>query len=165
MHRGLLPSFCLMLMLTAPAAGILSEAAAAAPYGGRLLETLTRALPVLADEHAYADASRRAQILGDLVAVAEERWALLAELAESNPAAVLENALTREDRAGYSPGIRRRLEREVTLEGELQTIIEEGDDRVHMSHFLVSGGTRRSLHFVEEPVGLRSGSRVQVRRR
>src|SRR4029453_8398425 len=123
------------------------------------LEALTRQLQSLAAAHERDSSATMA----DLWPVAEQRRALLAKLAETDPAAVLENPLDAETLAGLPPGIRAKLERHVALEGEVAVVYEDHEERAVLRHFLKANGKRRSIHFAEEPPNLLTGDRVRVR--
>lgn len=124
------------------------------------LEALTHRLQSLAAAHERGDSAAMA----DLLAVAEQRRKRLAELADTDPAAVLENALPTEALAGMPPGIRAKLEREVAVEGRLQVLYEDGQGWSRLRHVVRDArGKRRSIHFAEQPPDLLTGDRVRVR--
>ena len=143
---------------------LVSLSPAGAAPGGRSAEALTRALEALAARPADDDPGVAAVQLEQLLAAAEERRALLAELTETDPEAVLENALSAERLAGLPRGIQAKLEREVELEGELEVVVEDGEGWSRTRHVLKdASGKRRSLHFAEQAPELLTGDRVRVR--
>lgn len=149
----------LSILLTAA----LVAPAQADPGGGQSLEGLTRAVGSLAAEHDRSDPGVAREVLADLLAVVEERRALLAGLAETDPAAVLEAALPSSERRRLPPAVQAKLEREVELEGEVAALYEDYEDHAVLRHFLKANGKRHSLHFAGELPELLTGDRVRVR--
>lgn len=82
---------------------------------------------------------------------AKSRFRLMSQLAETDPQAVLDNALTDEVLARIPASTKGYFERRDTLTGELEVLAEceEHDGRIH--RLLKQGEKRTPLHFVSEP--------------
>ncbi len=124
---------------------------------------LTRSLVGLNTAYRQASPAARPQALQQLLDVAAERQALLAQLIEDNPGSVLRTALPARVRAGIPDEVQALLEQRLELEGELEVLYEDYPDGSHrLRHFLKAYGERISLHFKAPPPGLLSGTPAQV---
>ena len=96
---------------------------------------------------------------------ARDRSMAIEDLIASDPEMALQIALTPEERNQFPLPVRAELETEVSLEGELEVLIEdnfeEGTTETH--HAIIAGGERYSLHFAGQPPELMSNSRVKVK--
>ena len=127
-------------------------------------EAMTMALAGLNNAYQKAAPSARSRALQRLLDTAAERQALLMELIEDDPGAVLRTAVPARIRNGMPAEVRAFVEQHVDLEGELEVKYEDYADGSHrLRHFLDNGGDRISLHFKAQPPGLLSGTPAQVR--
>lgn len=155
-------SLALLLILLAPPFPGWAASEATAP-GRASAEHLTGILIGLGNAYQNAEPAARARALEDLLAVAAQRHAVLTELMETDPGAVLDAALPQGVRAGMPPKVRALLEREVELEGELEVLYEDyADGTARLRHFLKIFDGRIAMHFRAEPPGLLSGTAVRA---
>ncbi len=127
-------------------------------------EELTDALVVLSARLQAATPAEQPALARRVRAVAAARRQLLEALVQDEPNAVLRAALAAALRSQLPAGVRRYVERQVTLEGDLHVMVE---DRLRSSrtHYTLHTrtGRRYSLHFAGPTPRLRSGAHVRVR--
>lgn len=111
-------------------------------------------------------ASNKAQALNNLIAKAEARREMLAELIKTNPAEALRVAIPDEKQLGMPTKVLEMLEQRFDTDGELNVFYEDYEDGSHkLRHFISTPfGERFELHFAgkEKAKGLLSGTRVNV---
>jgi hypothetical protein len=101
--------------------------------------------------------------MNDLLSLARERRALLAELMASDPGAVLDAALPDETRRALPAQVQALLEQPVAVEGEIEVLYEDyADGHARLLHFLKVFDERFALHFRAAPPGLLSGTAVKA---
>lgn len=120
-----------------------------------------QANPVQARQR-LAELTAQLQATGS-AAVAAERLAVVLDLMQSDPGAVLAMAMPRDVRAGLPPQAQAFVEQEADLEGDVEVLYEDRDDGSRLRRFLQSGNQRVELHFATEPGEMLSGDRVRVR--
>jgi hypothetical protein len=127
----------------------------------KIAEQLTARLTGLLTAYNKASENAKANALDELVAVAEERHALLARLIEDDPGTVLRVALPAKVRNSMPADVRHSLEQSLDLEGELTVLYEEYEDgRARLRHLLNTGGKHIAMHFRDNPPQLLSGEQV-----
>lgn len=99
-----------------------------------------------------------------LIDVARQRATAMAQLAESNPKAVVALALSDQERAALPRNARKHVERRRTLEGELQVAHIDHEDghgeyRVHLAH----GVALTPIHLGASLNGANPGDSVRIR--
>lgn len=109
-------------------------------------------------------ASNKAAALENLIAKAETRREILAQLIKTNPAEALQIAIPNEKQAGMPEQVLDLLEQRMELEGELEVVIEDYDDGSNrLRHILKTPfGDRFELHLSAKGKVLQSGTRVNV---
>lgn len=126
-----------------------------------------RSLELAAAIHAWhqAPAAARAARLATLIAVAQERQALLLELLEENPAEVRRLALPPGLTAGLPAELAGLVEQRVEVEGELTALYEDPETGPgRLRHYLETpAGERLELHFTTPPGELATGSHIAAR--
>lgn len=130
---------------------------------GPAVEQRTLSLVALASEYRRAAESERPALLAQLIELARERRLLLAQEAESDPAAVLKVALPAKVRDSFPAAARDELEQRAEVEGTLQVLFEEYGDRHLLRHYLTRSGRRYRLSFATAPADLLSGAKVRAR--
>ncbi len=126
-------------------------------------EALTRSLVGLNTAYQKAGPAAKSRALQQLVDATVERQALLAELIESDPGAVLRVAIPERVRSRMPAEVQAFIEQRLVLEGELEMMYEDYTDGSHsLLHTLKADGARISLHFKSAPPGLLSGTPAQV---
>ncbi len=127
-------------------------------------ETLTHSLVGLNTAYQKAAPAAKSQALQQLIDATVERQALLAELIETDPGAVLRTAIPARIRSRMPAEVQVFIEQRLQLEGELEVMYEDYADGSHrLLHTLKANGERISLHFKSPPPGLLSGTPAQVR--
>lgn len=127
----------------------------------KIAEQLTARLPGLLTAYNKASENAKANALNDLIAVAEERHALLTSLIDDDPGTVLRVAIPAKVRNSMPAAVRPFLERNLDLEGELTVLYEDYEDgSARLRHFLSDHNERISLHFKDNPPELISGKKV-----
>lgn len=101
---------------------------------------------VLDAMRAY-ESSRSAGSLNALQQVQQARTAALEQLMQSDPAAVLANALPSNLVARLPRGAQAAFEKHVVATGVLEVAVEDGPRSSRMHYNLVTGGRRLGLHF------------------
>ena len=126
-----------------------------------------RSLELAAAIHAWhqAPAAAQAARLATLIAVAQERQALLLELLEENPAEVRRLALPPGLTAGLPAELAGLVEQRVEVEGELTALYEDPETGPgRLRHYLETpAGERLELHFTTPPGELATGSHIAAR--
>lgn len=109
-------------------------------------------------------ASNKAAALQGLIAKAEARRDMLAELIQTNPAEVLRVAIPEEKQQRMPAEVQAMLEQRFEVEGELDALYEDYEDGTHkLRHFLKTPfGERFELKIAGKQPQQRSGSQVQV---
>jgi hypothetical protein len=128
-------------------------------------EEITRTLTALGAQYQTAAPSRRAQVLQDMIAVAQTRHQLLAALVADEPGGVLRVALPANIRASLPSAVQAYVETEVQVEGTVEALVEDrrSDSTVHY-HLKTDAGEELSLYFAADPpTNVSTGSRVRVR--
>jgi hypothetical protein len=137
---------------------------AIAAQSGPSLEETTNALVNLHGQQVKAGGPAKAAILTRLQNVAATRYQLLAAAVEADPGALLKVALPASFRRGFPAALRRYLEEEIDLDGNLEVLHEDRAQGSRYVYKLESLGQEYSLHFKKEPpTHLTSGARVRVR--
>ncbi len=124
----------------------------------------TQALIALQKSLNIASRGAKAQIIEGLKSKADERNALLAELAKQDPAAVLNSAIPDTRQQGMPAEVLAKLEQRFNGEGELEVQYADFEDGTHeLRHYLKTPfGERFRLHVAGKPGHLKQGQRVSV---
>ena len=138
-----------------------SAPSAVAAAINELHDVTTRLVGVDASRRVAPPASRP-RLLGDVRTLAARRHQLLAALIEDHPEEVLRVRLTPRERAGLPAEIHDLLEEDVTAEGEVTVVHEDGPGRARYRYFLAVAGRSFSLHFAGDPPRVLTGARVRV---
>ncbi len=127
-------------------------------------EALTRSLVGLNNLYQKAAPNAKSQALQQLIDATVERQALLAELIETDPGAVLRTAIPARIRNQMPAEVQAFIEQRLELEGELEVMYEDYDDGSHrLRHTLkTNNGERIALHFKSDPHGLLSSTEVSA---
>ena len=126
-------------------------------------EALTHSLVGLNSAYQKAAPAAKSQALQKLVDATVERQALLAELVETDPGAVLRTAIPARVRKGMPAEVQAFIEQRLEIEGELEVMYEDyADGSYRLRHTLNADGERIALHFKSPPRGLLSGTPAQV---
>jgi len=127
-------------------------------------EALTKSLVGLNNAYQKAAPNAKSQALQQLIDATVERQALLAEMIESDPGAVLRTAIPTRIRNRMPAEVLQFIEQRIDLEGELEVMYEDYDDGSHrLRHTLnTNNGERISLHFKSNPHGSLSGTEVRA---
>ncbi len=160
-HRA--PALLLLGPILLIAAGTSLAQPAASPGPNASAQSLTQTLLALQARYQSADAAERAQLEGELLAVAATRQQVLTGLVEADPAAVLRVAVPAGLRASMPAEVQVYIEEEVSVEGVLEILHEDRYSGSRYLYFLEAGGQRFSLHFAADQPALLSGTRVRVK--
>jgi len=126
-------------------------------------EALTKSLVGLNTAYQKAAPAVKPQALQQLIDATVERQALLAELIETDPGAVLRTAIPARIRNGMPAEVRAFIEQRLELKGELEVMYEDYEDGSHrLRHTLEANGEGISLHFKSKPHDLLSGTEVSA---
>jgi hypothetical protein len=126
-------------------------------------EALTHSLVGLNNAYQRARSDAKSAALQQLIDATVERQALLAELIESDPGAVLRVAMPERVRKQMPLEVQAFIERRAEMEGELEVVYEDYADGSHrLLHSLKTDGRRVSLYFVADQAGLLSGTPAQI---
>ncbi|PKI17879.1 peptidase M11 [Colwellia sp. 12G3] len=126
----------------------------------------TLALAKLMANYRRADKSNKAKFLTQVLALAKERQALLAELIQTDPAAAVRTILPASVRKGMPDEVLAMLTEKQALKGELEVFYEDYEDpslsRLH--HVLKTENGRVELNLPKNAKAnaLQSGAKVQV---
>ncbi|MCO4757588.1 MAG: hypothetical protein KC477_06175, partial [Oceanospirillaceae bacterium] len=109
-------------------------------------------------------AANKAQALNNLVAKAEARREMLAELIKTNPAEALRVAIPEDKQVGLPQKALDLLEQRVEVEGKLEVLYEDYDDGSHkLRRFLNTEFNERfELHFAGKNKHLENGANVSI---
>ncbi len=160
-HRA--PALLLWGPILLIAAGTSLAQPAASPGPNASAQTLTQTLLAVQARYQSADPAERAQLEGELVAVAATRQQVLTGLVEADPAAVLRVAVPAGLRTAFPPTVQAYVEEQVQVEGVLEVLHEDRNTGSRYLYFLDAGGQRFSLHFAADQPALLSGTRVRVK--
>ena len=153
---------CLLFTaFTVPASAI----SPGAPDGGKreYARALTQDLLRMNGQFARAHDADRGALIADLVKTATLRHEALSQLMELNPGEMLRLSIPAAVRAGFAGEVEALMEEEVTLEGDLEVMYEEGFSGSRLLFGLRTDHGRFALHFVQdEPTNLETGIRVRV---
>ena len=126
-------------------------------------EALTHSMVGLNKAYQKAAPAAKSEALQKLIDATVERQALLAELIETDPGAVLRTAIPARVRKGMPVEVQAFLEQRVEIEGELEVMYEDyADGSYRLRHTLEANGERISLHFKSKPHSLLSGTEVST---
>lgn len=126
-------------------------------------DALTARLMTLHAQSQHGDAATRANVVAEMVRVANARQARLAQVIAEHPEWVLAQALPERARAGLPGPVQGYIEKEEELEGELEVWHVDGvSGGSQYLHFLKHGTERISLHFASGVPELQTGDRVRV---
>ena len=126
-------------------------------------EALTHSLVGLNNAYQKAAPAAKSAALQKLIDATVERQALLAELIESDPGAVLRTAIPARVRKGMPVEVQAFIEQRLVLEGELEVMYEDyADGSYRLRHSIETNGERTALHFKSPPPSLFSGTPAQV---
>ena len=127
----------------------------------------TMALAKLMADYRRADKSNKTKHLNQVVALAEERQALLAELAQTDPAAAVRAVLPASVRKGMPDEVLAMLTEKQELKGELEVLYEDYEDHSlsRLRHVLKTANSRVELHLPKNAKtnALQTGTKVQAR--
>lgn len=118
----------------------------------------------LADAYQAADAEGQAQLLPQMLSLAQSRAIVLERLSEQAPAAVLSSALPVWAHHALPEDVAALVEQSLTQEGELEVSYEDYPDGHHVLRqvLLTPAGERLSLKFADQAPSVPSGSQVKV---
>jgi hypothetical protein len=113
--------------------------------------------------HAYRLVAGDAANMALLKQAALQRHNELANLISSDPAAVLAAALPDDVRNEFPTAVRELIEQRVTLHGEMQVAIEDGQNYSRIRYGLVVAGKQLELHFAgDAPAKFQTGDHVRI---
>lgn len=113
---------------------------------------------------AAASGAEKSGAQKKLAELARSRAQSLAKLAQTNPQAVLELAISEEQRSGMPAEVQAMLEQRFEAEGTVEAYYEDYEDGSHrLRHFLTTpAGERMSLHLAGPHSDLNSGDEIQA---
>ncbi|MFN1549469.1 Ig-like domain-containing protein [Vibrio natriegens] len=127
----------------------------------------TKALMNAMAAYQNATKSEKSNYLNKMISLAEERQQLLTELVKSSPASVASVAITTEEQQGMPKEVKKLLEQEQVLEGELEVFYEDYEDhsKSRLHHVLKTADERVELHVSKntDVNQLHSGLRVSAK--
>ncbi|WP_243978134.1 Ig-like domain-containing protein [Vibrio natriegens] len=127
----------------------------------------TKALMNAMAAYQNATKSEKSNYLNKMISLAEERQQLLTELVKSSPASVASVAITTEEQQGMPKEVKKLLEQEQVLEGELEVFYEDYEDhsKSRLHHVLKTADGRVELHVSKntDVNQLHSGLRVSAK--
>lgn len=127
----------------------------------------TKALMNAMAAYQNATKSEKSNNLIKMISLAEERQQLLTELVKSSPASVASVAITTEEQQGMPKEVKKLLEQEQVLEGELEVFYEDYEDhsKSRLHHVLKTADGRVELHVSKntDVNQLHSGLRVSAK--
>ncbi|HWR17480.1 MAG TPA: NEW3 domain-containing protein [Terriglobales bacterium] len=158
----LLLSFCFVLTASAKD-NQLTPAQVAAKVAQA--ERLTLSLSASVDEYKSAPNSEKSQKLMNARGLAKQRAAVMSELMRQAPADALRLLAPAGLRSSLPAADQGSVEAPVTLDGEMEVLIEERNDGSHHDHFFLKTARERlELHFgANKPYQLRGGDKVRVK--
>ncbi|NVK39851.1 MAG: cadherin-like domain-containing protein [Oceanospirillaceae bacterium] len=124
----------------------------------------TQALMALQKQWARSSGSEKSRALDNLIAKAEERRALMLELATRDPATVLKVAIPDRQQLGMPAEVIALLEQKVELSGQSEVFYEDYEDGTHKLRRFVTTpfGERFQLQVTEPGLELHNGEDVTV---
>ena len=126
-------------------------------------EALTHSLVGLNNAYQKASPDAKPQALQKLIDATVERQALLAELMENDPGAVLRVAIPARVRNGMPVEVQAFIEQRLEIEGELEVMYEDyADGSYRLRHTLKADGKRIALHFKSSTPDLLSDTPVKI---
>jgi len=126
-------------------------------------EALTQSLHDLGQTYQQGNPEARQQALTQLQKVAVERYELLLDLVEEEPATISRIALPNSARKNMPEALRGYIEQRVQAQGTLESFYEDYEDGSHkLRHFLKIDDEIVSLNFQDSPPSLASGQQVAV---
>jgi hypothetical protein len=131
------------------------------PQAAGRAERATQQLAALAAR--FEAEGRSPAAAAQLAAVAAERAALVQELMEADPAAVLRYAVPADLRSSLPADVQPFVEEHVTLEGEVTVFYEDYEQHSRLLHVLQTAGERLSLRIAGDVPDLQSDQRIRVR--
>ncbi|HEV8441398.1 MAG TPA: zinc-dependent metalloprotease family protein [Methylomirabilota bacterium] len=123
---------------------------------------LTRQLAGLNVEAQRGDAETRNRALDALVKVAAARQQRLAASIADHPEVVLRHALSAKMRASLPSAVQGYIEEQLTTEGDLEVLHEDGPAGSRYHYFLNWASGRLALHFAADEPVLQTGDRVRI---
>ena len=127
----------------------------------------TKALMNAMAAYQNSTKSEKSNNLNKMISLAEERQQLLTELVKSSPASVASVAITTEEQQGMPKEVKKLLEQEQVLEGELEVFYEDYEDhsKSRLHHVLKTADERVELHVSKntDVNQLHSGLRVSAK--
>jgi alpha-galactosidase-like protein len=136
---------------------------AAAGAQDNATDALTARLMALHVQSQSGDMTTQARVIAEMVRVASARQARLAQIIADHPEQVLAEALPARARAGLAAAVQGYIEKEESIEGELEVWhVDRRDGGSQYLHFLKHGTERISLHFAAGIPELQTGDRVRV---
>jgi hypothetical protein len=136
---------------------------AAAGAQDNATDALTARLMTLHVQSQVGDMATQANVIAEMVRVASARQARLAQIIADHPEQVLAGALPARARAGLAAAVQGYIEKEESIEGELEVWhVDRRDGGSQYLHFLNHGAERISLHFAAGMPELQTGDRVRV---
>lgn len=169
LHRFLIGALFLLLSPLAYSHGQptvkSAEASALVVEQNERAQQLTLQLSNLAAEYRSAQTTTKSTIASQLAALAEERWQILGELIENNPAEALKLILPYDVLDQLPTKTQAFLEERMEREGTLEFFHVDYKDPAQ-SHYVyllsTDNGERFSLHFARHEPGIQSGARVRI---
>ncbi|WP_440878571.1 Ig-like domain-containing protein [Vibrio natriegens] len=127
----------------------------------------TKALMNAMAAYQNATKSEKSNYLNKMISLAEERQQLLTELVKSSPASVASVAITTEEQQGMPKEVKKLLEQEQVLEGELEVFYEDYEDhsKSRLHHVLKTADGSVELHISNHAnvKSLQSGLKVRAK--
>ncbi|ANQ24905.1 peptidase M11 [Vibrio natriegens] len=127
----------------------------------------TKALTNAMAAYQNATKSEKSIHLNKMISLAEERQQLLTELVKSSPASVASVAITTEEQQGMPKEVKKLLEQEQVLEGELDVFYEDYEDhsKSRLHHVLQTSDGSVELHISNHAKvkSLQSGMKVRAK--
>ncbi|MGY0614486.1 Ig-like domain-containing protein [Vibrio sp. FJH11] len=127
----------------------------------------TKALTNAMAAYQNATKSEKSNYLNKMISLAEERQQLLTELVKSSPASVASVAITTEEQQGMPKEVKKLLEQEQVLEGELEVFYEDYEDhnKSRLLHVLKTATGRVELYTADNAniKSLQSGMKVRAK--
>ena len=121
-----------------------------------------RILDLHARYQLAGDANGKYATLRDLSAAAVTREQYLASIIDEHPAEVIRAAVSARARAALPRDVQRHVEEEVTTEGQIEVLHEDGPDGSRYHYFLDRPEGRMALHFAADAPVLQTGDTVRA---
>jgi hypothetical protein len=126
------------------------------------LAEVSRRLMTLSVESQRGDVVARDDAMKAQLSVAVAREQQLAALIADHPEVVLRHALPADMRASLPSTVQAHVEEELTSEGELEVLHEDGPNGSRYHYFMHRPAGRLTLHFAADAPVLQTGDRVRV---